>query len=62
MNASRNVSGGFFQTRVFTPRMTFSSISKGEPGAVSRAWASASDMAGHGFPPGDGGRSVINTL
>ena len=41
------VGGAFFQTCVRTPRMSSSSISKGVPGRVSSAWASASDMAGN---------------
>src|SRR6266567_5808372 len=46
---SRKVGGACFQTRVLTPRMSFSSISKREPGAVRIARASASDTAGHCF-------------
>jgi hypothetical protein len=41
------VGGAFFQMRVRTPRMSRSSISKGEPRRVSSAWASASDMVGN---------------
>src|SRR5580693_8191550 len=50
-STSRKVAGAFFQTRVGTPRMTTSAISKRWPGAVSRLWASAKDMAGQwGLP------------
>src|SRR6266571_4927795 len=48
-NTSRKVGGACFQTRVRAPRMSISSISKREPGAVRSARASAMDTAGHGF-------------
>src|SRR5579863_3258022 len=41
--------GAFFQVRVGTPRITSSSISKGAPGAVRMACASAIDIAGQDF-------------
>ena len=41
------VGGAFFHTRVRTPRMSRSSISKGEPGRVNRAWAWARESAGN---------------
>jgi hypothetical protein len=47
----RKVGGAFFQTRVRTPRIVRSSISNGEPGRVSAALASASEMAGNAFAP-----------
>ena len=43
---SRSVGGAFFQTRMRTPRISPSSISKGCPGAVRRPCAWAMDMAG----------------
>ena len=47
--ASLIVGGAFFQTRVRTPRISRSAISKGEPGRVSSALASASEIAGKFF-------------
>src|SRR5205823_4243172 len=49
---SRSVAGAFFQTRVFTPRISIACHSNGEPGPFSRASASASDMTGQGFADG----------
>jgi hypothetical protein len=43
------VGGAFFHTRVRMPRMSRSSISKGEPGPVNAAFACLSEMAGNFF-------------
>src|ERR1700731_5311880 len=51
-NTSRNVGVACFQTRIVTPLMGSSSISKREPGGGRRARASARDTAGQGFSRG----------
>ena len=53
---SRSVGGAFFQTRKRWPRIVSSTISNGEPGAVSAAWACATDIFGQ--PGGSKGFST----
>jgi hypothetical protein len=48
------VGGPFFQIFVGRPSISIVSISNGEPGWVSRAWAWASDIAGQAGGPGRG--------
>ena len=57
--------GAFFQTRVGTPRISTSSISKRAPGAVSAAFTCASDIAGHlgsSGTIGSGAKAILSSL
>jgi hypothetical protein len=55
LDQKRKLGGAFFHTRVGTPRIVTVSISNLDPGWVSAARASASDMAGQ-----EGGSAITD--
>src|SRR5882757_5912920 len=59
---SRRVGGEYFQMRVWMPRISTLSISKGEPGRVMRACAWASESAGQERCVSDTDRSPLGSV